>query len=204
MSEPLLIQSSPLNGVLFGLRFSRLEDRYVHQVFASDTTTNEDLLLISSVDGSPDDAWPPSPPLQDVHQQSIGNLPVIMAVGMAGGAHWSAACSLEQPSSQSLRFHFDLACRTNGPAGWLGSTYLNSIPFDLHGSMESSRPAILSNFSIQLSPLDVDGQSCNLSQQPEKLLLKAPVSPTENTGTTPLKTKSQTIRWQYELAIRLN
>lgn len=72
-----------------------------------------------SVEGRPDEAWPPSPPAQSLMiDQNAQGLPRAMLVGMAGSGHWSA--SIEAVEGGIL---FDLACRLRGPVGRLGSTY---------------------------------------------------------------------------------
>jgi hypothetical protein len=76
--------------------------------------------LLESVEGAPDDLWPPSPPLQSLHIESRPDGPVALLVGMAGKSHWSA--SVEAKGADGLVF--DLACRTNENTTRLGSSYL--------------------------------------------------------------------------------
>ncbi len=53
--------------------------------------------------------WPCSPPLQQIHEQTIQGLPVIMAVGMAGGGHWSASFAATQ--GERIGLQVELAAR---------------------------------------------------------------------------------------------
>ena len=77
--------------------------------------------LLESIEGTPDDAWPASPPLQSF---SIETLPdgrgVAFLVGMAGGSHWSASV---EAAPDAQRLVFDIACRHGTQPGWLGSSY---------------------------------------------------------------------------------
>lgn len=76
--------------------------------------------LLASQEGTPQQAWPPSPPLQALERQTLADgRQVALLVGMAGRSHWSASFELE-PGGQTLRF--DLACRHAGQPGWIGST----------------------------------------------------------------------------------
>lgn len=78
-------------------------------------------LLGRSQEGVAEERWPPSPPLQALHQQTLPDgRPAILLVGMAGRSHWS--CSIEPlPGAAALRC--DLACRHPDQPGWIGSTY---------------------------------------------------------------------------------
>lgn len=66
-------------------------------------------------------AWPVSPPLQQIHQQSFGDgREVIFGVGMAGRGHWSASFTLVP----DLRcWIVELACRAAGDGEPLQSSY---------------------------------------------------------------------------------
>jgi hypothetical protein len=104
-----------------GLRitFTRLADRFGHAI----ALVNGDMLtpLLESIEGQSDDAWPPSPPLQELHiEQRAGGVQVALLVGRAGRAHWSASIALDP---QARRVEFDIACRTREPAARLGGGY---------------------------------------------------------------------------------
>jgi hypothetical protein len=196
MSEPLVIISQPLNGVSFGLEFTSQADRFGHQVFARSDSWESDLVLYNSIEGDEHSNWPPSPPLQDVHQQVIGDQAVVMAVGMAGASHWSAACSLRE-NDQRIGFHFDIACRIKNEPDWLGSTYLRP-----NNEAESKHPnSALSDFDVQVLAIEVDGSAAKISEGGQQLVITAgPESGEEKPQIAgSLKSPSRTIRWQYLL-----
>lgn len=108
-----------LSAARLRLRFVRGGDRYRHEILWTDAAGNEHLLL-ATVEGDDTSAWPPSPPLQDFHQeQRPGGATVGLAVGMAGRSHWSLA--VEALPDGQLRF--DVACRANESPGPLGTRY---------------------------------------------------------------------------------
>ncbi|MFC1757330.1 hypothetical protein ACFL2H_00995 [Planctomycetota bacterium] len=83
--------------------------------------------ILRSVEGTPDDSWPPSPPFQEVESHVVGNgLTCLLAVGRAGSSHWSASVEEIQDdlrSEDETRFRFDVACRLKSSESILGSTY---------------------------------------------------------------------------------
>jgi hypothetical protein len=106
-------------GTALRVRFVRLADRYSHVIDVRDG--GDWRTVLESVEGSADDAWPTSPPLQDVHiEQRPDGLQVALAVGRAGRSHWSLSIALD-PASEAIEI--DAACRTSERPGWLGSTY---------------------------------------------------------------------------------
>ena len=58
------------------------EDRFAHRVSWGDPSGGAARLLIESVEGAPDDPWPPSPPLQEFHVEarSEGRLVALSAL----------------------------------------------------------------------------------------------------------------------------
>ena len=98
------------------VRFFWQHDRFAHELSLSDGEWT--VPLLQSLEGSADDAWPPSPPLQSLHVESRGDMQVALAVGMAGASHWSASVEV---NSDGLRF--DIACRVRGEPRALGSCY---------------------------------------------------------------------------------
>jgi hypothetical protein len=98
------------------------DDRFGHRVWLAHQVRPDLPPLLESLEGTPDEAWPPSPPLQsvDINEQPDGRK-VAYLVGMAGKSHWSASMELD-PLGESIRV--DVACRV--PAFWegmLGSRY---------------------------------------------------------------------------------
>ncbi len=78
-------------------------------------------LLLQSLEGTPEEPWPASPPFQQAHlEQRGGSRQVVLLVGMAGSSHWSASVEID-PAAHAATF--DVACRLRGQADWLGSRY---------------------------------------------------------------------------------
>ncbi len=98
------------------VEFPRIDDRYHHRVFL--VRDGEPQLLLTSVEGTPEEYWPSSPPLQQLSIEDRGDLQVALAVGMAGSSHWSMSVE-----SSLTRLTFDYACRCREEPEWLGTTY---------------------------------------------------------------------------------
>ncbi|MFO0906335.1 MAG: hypothetical protein U0939_25240 [Pirellulales bacterium] len=77
--------------------------------------------VCESREGSAADAWPPSPPLQQLHIEERVDLGAVgLLVGMAGRGHWSL--SLE-PLAGRTALRWDAACRFPIAPDFLGSTW---------------------------------------------------------------------------------
>lgn len=100
------------------VRFTRQGDRWGHTVFVDDAPA------LVSVEGAPDEAWPASPPLQEIHEQDLPDgRKAIFGVGMAGRSHWSLSVTTEGDA-----LLFEAACRAFGEQGPLGSVYERLLP----------------------------------------------------------------------------
>ncbi len=77
---------------------------------------------MSSVEGNSEQAWPDSSPFQQIVCENVGagNKPVLLGVGMAGKAHWSATI---EGDSLTEAIAMDIACRSAAIPEQLGSTY---------------------------------------------------------------------------------
>ncbi len=134
------------------VRFFWQSDRYAHEI--SRRAMNVWHPAWMSVEGSPADDWPPSPPFQSLHiQQRDDGRTLALLVGMAGKSHWSASIEIEAESPSVL---FDVACRVRDcEAGPLGSTYRaakGAIGGDVGLAIELSRrfgPATLQHAAGQ-------------------------------------------------------
>ena len=110
--EPL----SPDGGKLGVLKFTWQADRYHHH-WEFDAAEPS----IASVESTSADAWPISPPLQQIHQQSFADgRQVVFGVGMAGRGHWSASFTLIPDLHCWI---VELACRSPQEPDHLASTY---------------------------------------------------------------------------------
>ncbi|MEC8556258.1 MAG: hypothetical protein VXZ82_14710 [Planctomycetota bacterium] len=103
-------------GPLGLLSFLRSGERYLHRWSFPDSSVNLD-----SVESSLEEAWPSSPPLQQIHSQSFADgREVIFGVGMAGRGHWSASFTLVPDLKCWI---VELACRSSVAAEKLSSSY---------------------------------------------------------------------------------
>ena len=95
-------------------------------------------MLLRSMEGTPSDDFPPSPPLQQMHLQEINGTPVLLAVGMAGRGHWSASILMskmkpndaENSGLNSLVFQYAVNLRNN--EGWAGCKWMAGETFRYH------------------------------------------------------------------------
>jgi hypothetical protein len=102
------------------VRFFWHGDRYAHEV----SVRSNDVWLpaLLSVEGSPEQDWPASPPFQSLHiEEREDGRKLALLVGMAGKSHWSASIEIDEATACVL---FDVACRARGcEPGWLTSSY---------------------------------------------------------------------------------
>ncbi len=119
------IEATDADGNRLRLEFTWLGDRYGQRVSQIDRSGSSQPLL-ESIEGTPHDAWPSSPPLQSltIETRPNGNQ-VALLLGMAGRCHWSA--SIEAAEGQAA-FIFDIACRHGENPGPLGSRYRRYSP----------------------------------------------------------------------------
>jgi hypothetical protein len=132
------IESISRSGQRLRLEFIWLGDRYGHRVSRIDASGAIQPLL-ESIEGSANDDWPPSPPLQSLTFEKLaGDRPVALLLGMAGNSHWSA--SMETVADQAALI-FDLACRHAANPGHLGSRYrrltVSADQFSIRGELAS-------------------------------------------------------------------
>jgi hypothetical protein len=111
-------------GTLLRVDFDRAGDRWRHRValvLPEGSSVVSPVLLLESQEGSSDEDWPASPPLQAISiEERPRKLPSALLLGMAGSSHWSAAIE-QHPAEKKLRF--DIACRTTERPANLGSRY---------------------------------------------------------------------------------
>ena len=108
---------------LLSIRFIKSGDRLAHCIGLQTSSKGLGgfLPVLESIEGDAQEAWPASPPMQQIVQESIGqnSAPVLLGVGLSGNGHWSGA--VEKTSSGSLKL--DIACKISKPASYLGSRY---------------------------------------------------------------------------------
>jgi len=103
------------NQIAIQLSFGKLDDRWAHDWQWVDGDQVQTLL--KSREGSQDQNWPPSPPLQEISHHELPSGEAILGVGMAGKGHWSASFSMDDTTSivaggktETGTIKADLAC----------------------------------------------------------------------------------------------
>jgi hypothetical protein len=132
--------------------------------------------VLESCEGSADEDWPPSPPLQSLHIEHRETGSVALLVGKSGTSHWSA--SVELLAARSA-MHFDIACRVHSPPQHLGTVY--------RCARSSSRP------TVQVAALPQDA-ICEFVEHQE--MSSWHICPFAASSEYPC-----TIRWRYTICL---
>lgn len=153
------------------VRFFWRDDRYAHEIWLLDGA--DWVRALKSVEGTPADDWPASPPFQSVVADSRDDgRPVALLVGMAGKSHWSASAEIDP---QVPCVSFDVACRVrDSRCGRLGSAYL----------------ADADRCPLEIEPANQFGPA-RLEREGTVVRIAVPASP---------DAAPRTIRWGYRLA----
>jgi len=157
--------------------FTRRGDRYAHSVFRVSTSEEgtPSGLLLDSIEGTPDDAWPASPALKELHFEDRADGRLL--VGMAGKSHWSLSVELDVARGDLV---FDVACRLRGMPARLGSRYRLSAGTD-------QIPVAIEPIPIAIMP--IDGEVARLVTSVDGQLH---IEPPAVAGPWP-----RTVRWRY-------
>jgi hypothetical protein len=119
------IEATGSSGTSLRLEFIWLGDRYGQRISLIDAKGAAQQLL-ESIEGTPHDAWPPSPPLQSLTIETRPNgQHAALLLGMAGRCHWSASIETAEGKAALI---FDIACRHGENPGHLGSLYRRLSP----------------------------------------------------------------------------
>ena len=147
------LDAADSSGRILRVEFVWRGDRYAHVIsVAHDSGKIEPLL--ESLEGTPADDWPPSPPLQNLHRETLPNgRPALLLVGAAGRSHWSASIEAV-PDEPALAF--DVACRHSGAAGWLGSRYRARAAAEAALTIETGN----SSWAWKDAVLEITPQAC--------------------------------------------
>ncbi|MCG8649882.1 MAG: hypothetical protein MI861_08615, partial [Pirellulales bacterium] len=107
----------------------QVEFRWCGDRFAQHLRLGPDQPLGHSVEGTSDQSWPASPPIQQLSLETLSADKVLLGVGAAGVGHWSI--SVESTCVDGVTgLKYDLACRSQTLPTWLGSTYQLSSPLE--------------------------------------------------------------------------
>jgi hypothetical protein len=174
-----------------GLRvsFRRLADRYSHRI--EWTLGGGGIAGLESVEGTADEAWPASPPLQELHFETREpGKQLALLVGRAGTSHWSVSIELDAEAGQ---VSFDVACRARSAPERLGNCYRPlAFAFDDRAHQSEERGVALclpGGFRLLAERLD-DRPSCRIDFQQGRVLL----TPIASVAAQP-----QTLRWKYSI-----
>lgn len=161
-------------------------DRFTHHV--DWVAGSQSFRLLESIEGDGQQAWPPSPALQQLTiEPRSGRRQVALLVGMAGQSHWSVSIENEP---RERRLTFDVACRIPEASDQLGSQYRTGSQVNLlapdHGA-----------------ELTVAGRCCQLMLEStgrgESDLLEFNDGVLKIVATQQLDTFPDTLRWKYSL-----
>jgi hypothetical protein len=106
------------------VEFVRQADRWMHAIGI--LQNGNFIRLLESVEGKPDDVWPVSPPLQELHFEQRPGMRVALLVGHGERNHWAA--SVEANAEENL-LRFDVAARVPdaGALGLFCSSYRSVV-----------------------------------------------------------------------------
>ncbi len=166
--------------------FFRFEQRLAHRIALVAGT--EVQWILSSVEGDSQQAFPPSPPLQQLATEELGGgRAAVLLLGMAGRNHWSVSAE-SRPSDRLLRF--DVACRTRVvDRQCLHSVYQLLRPWQLSADAAAAELVGHCGCLRFVAGLDADCPT-TLSVEEDRLIV----------GPSRLG-HSSTHRWRYELTL---
>ncbi len=179
--------ATTLEGLGVRVVFRRLADRFLHSVEA--TRETEKISLLESVEGTPEDDWPASPPLQELHfENRPDGSRLALLVGRAGRSHWSLSI---EAAADASRLVFDAACRVREAPQQLGSEYRlpPALAASALGSEFGRRTAVELGGGWRLSSESLDGAETRLEAAASGIAIRPSLA---LSGGWP-----QTARWQY-------
>ncbi len=138
MTDPLTLTHPELDRGRLQVRFQWHEDRFAQRISGTAADGRAALAweAVNPLDTTQREvAWPPSPPIQELSRETIGDRELLLGVGRAGTAHWSVSIETLVIDGRAVLF-FDWACRSSQPAGWLGCSY-RAEPAGQSGLVES-------------------------------------------------------------------
>ncbi|MCA9237038.1 MAG: hypothetical protein KDA44_16305 [Planctomycetales bacterium] len=188
------------HGEALVVEFIAAGDRIAHRVSlaAADGSITP---LVESLEGAPDDPWPPSPALQSLNHDQLVRVaadgvacPAVL-VGMSGNSHWSLGVETAVVDGQTA-LAFDAAVRVKTPpAAPIGSRYRMLV------ATEAAAPGVLrlatpaGAVHLTTLPLIADEPASGPAVQhaADACCIACPVAADINVPTT--------LRWRYQLAL---
>jgi hypothetical protein len=183
-----------LDGELLSVRLCFSEDRFGHEIWLGDGANQ--IRVLRSLEGAPDEEWPASPPFQSLHverrEHAGAGRQLALLVGMAGRSHWSASIEVDRAARQA---RFDIACRT-GEALRTAPASRYRIAQNVARARVSDRRIVLRaaelpNVQLILEALEGEA-SARIEDDPQGLAIVADdIQP---------RIGKRTIRWAYRLS----
>ena len=168
------------------VRFAFQGDRFAHAIKVARGA--QWVEFISSIEGTPLDLWPPSPPLQSLHLEARPpERQLALLVGMAGKSHWSVSVELDPAGWVS----FDIACRVRSEE----SIHLGNEYQPLQPALETSDSCLVFANPIGQGRMALEIlESCG----PARLRFDdghLRIEPADMAGQSP-----RTVRWGYRIS----
>jgi hypothetical protein len=116
VSKPEVVGIASEDGRLC-VEFSWQGDRFAQRILLDGRE------VARSVEGDASQAWPPSPPLQQLSRELIQGVETILAVGAAGQTHFSLSAAIAPIGGETPSVRFDWASRCKAGSGLVQSTY---------------------------------------------------------------------------------
>lgn len=191
-SPPTAIEALDSAGSGVRVEFHWSGDRYAHTIFA--VAGDHAVPLLASVEGGPDDLFPPSPSYSELHRQAD----TLYLGGATSAAYWSM--SVEANEAELV---FDVACRLKTAAPSLSSLYRPFNETTIEQVVEAvvvSLPDTSCKVTISTSA-STDDPNCLATRQ-EALDAYAELQISSNQA-TPNRFPA-TIQWRYAVSRRSN
>lgn len=172
-----------LSAGALSVRYSKLRDRLSHTVGIA--VGDSYIPLLESIEGSEEEPWPASPPMQQMVEECFtpGANPVLLGVGLSGNGHWSTAINTQKIG----QLKFDIACKNTKSSTWFGSQYRLMAPIQ-----PSIRPNSI-EFFIEAARMELSTSIGRLDFSDAERRVR--VSPNSEPHSI------QTHRWCYEICL---
>jgi hypothetical protein len=174
--------------------FNRKTDRYQQALWL--IAGEREVCVLTTVEGTGQQEWPPSPPLQQLHQHQTpaGDL-AALGVGMAGTSHWSLAV---EASADQPMLCCDVACRARKTPGNLAVTWELGEDVVVNTLTQWSVELSTAIGSVRVSVKEKDEFAADLvvGQKLERGSHQICLSPQRTTGAPPT-----TLRWRYRIKL---
>ena len=197
-TNDIFLEAEPQGRHRLRIDFFKLGDRFGHRlsvVLRDEYGGETPIPLAESVEGPPDDPWPPSPPLQSLSMEKLpDDQTAALLVGMAGRSHWSASIVTNDFDARMLKF--DLACRCQAIPGSIGSEYQAMQGVALKIAKGCAMLCELNRNVCAMFSWHFLGQQPSAEALPGGRTSRFRMSPM-----TRLDKVSSTIRWQYTVTL---